>query len=271
MIHYTPVHDLFSIGKFTVHSWGLMFVIAFLVAFFLVLRDARKKEINEKHIYNISLLILVGAIIGGRVFHIFENLGIYLSHPSSIFALNQGGMTSYGGLFLAILFAWLYIRKQKDLDLWGTFNLFAPYIALAIAIGRIGCFLNWDDFGIPSSMPWAIKIAGDVARHPTQLYESIAGFVIFWILIRLKKVKEEVHARAGIRRKRLGGFDLVYGRGMVERKGIIFLSFLMLYSVFRFLIDFMREYAHHWLGLALSQWLCIAIFVFSAVMLLRKR
>jgi phosphatidylglycerol:prolipoprotein diacylglycerol transferase len=271
MINYTPVRALFSVGNFTVHSWGLMFVIAFLVGFFLVLREAKRKEINEKHVYNISLLILVGTIIGARLFHIFENLGFYFSHPAQILALTEGGMTSYGGIFLAILFTWLYIRKQKELTFAKILDLYAPYVALALAIGRIGCFLNWCCYGQASSMPWAIKVSGDFARHPTQIYESIAYLITFFILMKLKRVKEEVHSRAETRGKKFRGFEMNYGKGIAEQKGFIFLSFLILYSVFRFLIDFMREYAHYWRGLAESQWICIIIVVISLVIILRKK
>lgn len=270
MIQYTPVKELFHIGNFTIYSWGFMFVVAFLVAFFLILREAKKKEIDERHIYSISLLVLVGAIVGARLFHIFENLPYYFQNPIQILAFNHGGMTSYGGIFLAIVFAWLYIRRQKDIGFGKILDLYAPYIALALAIGRIGCFLNWCCYGHASGMLWALKVADDVARHPTQIYESVAYLITFFILIKIKNIKEIIHANRK-EKSRFFGFDVIKERSFVEKPGFLFLSFLILYSVFRFLIDFFREYSVHWLGLALSQWICIAIIVLSATMLLKKR
>ncbi|MCL6501007.1 MAG: prolipoprotein diacylglyceryl transferase [Candidatus Pacearchaeota archaeon] len=252
MISYEPIHVLFAIGQFKIYSWGLMFVIGFLTAFLLVLREAKKKNIDDKHIYNLGFLVLLGALIGPRVLYVIENIGYYVQKPLEIFFFWQGGITSYGAL-LGVLFVWIYVRRQKDISFTRILDLAAPYLLLAIAITRVGCFLNWDDYGRASLLPWAIKVAGDVARHPTQLYESLYSLASFFILLGFKRIREKG------RQTRF--------KQLLEKQGALFLSFMALYSFFRFFNDFLREYETYFLGLALSQWICLAIFVLAAVLI----
>ena len=276
MIQYTPLKEAFSIGHFTVYSWGLVFVLVFLLSFFLVLKESKKKRIDEKHIYNISLLALIGAIVGGRLFYVLGNFRFYFQNPAEIFMLSHGGLASYGGIALALLFMWFYIRKQNDIHFLAILDLFAPYTILAIALGRIGCFLNWCCYGAASSLPWAIKVAGDVPRHPSQIYEMIAGLIIFFIIMRIKSLKEQKDISMKFRKSKFFDFDLVHEDSFMnkrlERPGAMFLIFLILYSLFRFATDFTRFYDVHFFRLAWpSQWFCIAIFVFSAAALIRRK
>lgn len=276
MISYTPLKEAFSIGHFTVYSWGLVFVLVFLLSFFLVLRESKKKRIDEKHIYNISLLALIGAIVGGRLFYVLGNFRFYFQNPAEIFMLSHGGLASYGGIAFALLFAWFYIKKQNDIHFLEILDLFAPYTILAIALGRIGCFLNWCCYGAASSLPWAIKVAGDVPRHPSQIYEMIAGLLIFFIIMRIKYLKEQKDMSMKFRKSKFFDFDLVHEDSfmnkMLEKPGAMFMIFLALYSLFRFATDFTRFYDAHFLGLAWpSQWFCIVIFVFSAAALIRTK
>ncbi|MCX8194210.1 MAG: prolipoprotein diacylglyceryl transferase, partial [Candidatus Pacearchaeota archaeon] len=247
-----PIKVLFSIGPFKVYSWGTMFIIAFLTAFFLMLREGKRKGINDNHIYNLAFLVLLGSLIGPRVFYVLEHINYYIQKPLEVFFFWQGGVTSYGA-FLGLLFVWLYTRKQKDITFGQILDLVAPYILLAIAIVRVGCFLNWDDLGRASSLPWAIKVDNDFARHPTQLYESVYSLISFFILIGFKKVKEKSH---DTRFKKL-----------LQKHGSMFLFFLLFYSFFRFFNDFLREYETNLFGLALSQWICLTMFILSSVML----
>jgi len=232
-----------------------MFVVGFVVSLFLVWREAKKQGIKDNHLYNIALLVLIGAIIGPRLFYVLEHLSYFIEKPIEIIAAWQGGITSYGA-FLSLLFIWLYTRKQKDITFMQILDLVAPYILLAIAITRIGCFLNWDDYGRASLLPWAIKVGDDFARHPTQLYESFYALAGFFILLGFKNIKEK---GKNTRFKKL-----------LEKQGSLFLLFLMFYSFFRFFNDFLREYETHFIGLALSQWICLGLFVLSATMLFRN-
>ncbi|MEM2784837.1 MAG: prolipoprotein diacylglyceryl transferase [Candidatus Pacearchaeota archaeon] len=249
MIKFEPVHVLLSIGSFKIYTWGFFFVISFLVSFFLA-RRAVKGKLEENHFLNLALLILVGILAGTRLLYVLLHFSYYSNEPMKIFAFSEGGSSSWGG-FLAILFVWLYARKHK-LNFPFLLDLLAPYVALGLALGRIGCFLNWCCYGIQTNVPWAIKTSGDVPRHPTQLYLFVANLTIFFILLGLQKKKEQ--------NKKF--FD-----------GSIFLLFLLYYSVARFFIDFLRAYeaSHYFAGLVISQWFCLAFIVFSIALLLKRK
>ncbi len=251
MINFTNINILFEIGSFKVHAWGLMFVIAFIISFLLILREAKKQKIDSRHIYNIGLYILLGSLIGARLFYVIEHLPFFLQDPLKILLVWQGGLTSYGSL-LAIFFVWLYIRKQKDLSFSKILDIMAPYIVLAFAITRIGCFLRGCCGGIATDLPWAVN-----GKHPTQLYESIYSMIIVFILLRLKKIK-----KAGKKTR----FKI-----LLNKKGAMFLYFLGMYSFFRFFNDFLRVYETFFFGFALSQWIALGIFVSSMVLLIKTR
>lgn len=258
MIFHTPIHTLLEIGPFKIYTWGLFFILGFIVAFLLILREAKKRKINTKHVYNIALIILIGAIIGPRLFFIFEHFSYFTKNLGEIFLVWKGGETSYGA-FIGVLFVWLYVRKQRDIKFTQILDLVAPYLALAIAVTRIGCFLNWCCYGIPSRLPWAVQVLGDVARHPTQIYESIYGLVIFFLLLKFKNIKEN-------RKAKKTRFKL-----LLKKQGSLFLFFLLFYSFFRFFNDFLRVYEHSFLGLALSQWIVLALFLFSFSLIIFKK
>ncbi|MEM4214751.1 MAG: prolipoprotein diacylglyceryl transferase [Candidatus Pacearchaeota archaeon] len=252
MIQFEPLHVLFQIGNFKVFTWGFIFVIGFITALLLTWREAKKQKIQDKHICNLALLILIGATVGPRLFYVFEHFSYFWQKPLEIFMTWRGGITSYGA-FLSLLFVWLYTRKQKDITFSQILDIVAPYLLLAIAITRVGCFLNWDDYGIQSSLPWAIQTPNDIARHPTQLYESFYALLLFFILLRFKQIKEQ-------------GYETRFKK-LLEKRSSMFLFFLLFYSFFRFFNDFLREYEINFLGLALSQWVCLVLFVSSFLML----
>lgn len=261
MITFTPVHELFSIGFFHVYTWGAFFVLAFIVASFLFFREAKKKRIEENTIWTILLLILLGAILGGRLFFIFENFSYFLSKPLEAFAFGKGGETSYGGIILSTLFVWLYCKLSKNQNkpkFSQVLDIVAPCLALGLAIARIGCFLNWDDFGHQCLFPWGIKVDGDIVRHPTQLYEMFYCLIIFGVLLWFKKIKET--STKNTRFKQL-----------LQKDGALFLLFLISYSVFRFFNDFLRVYQNYFLGLALSQWILMITFLISIIILWKKK
>ncbi len=248
MLIFENIEKLFQIGPFEVHAWGLIFVIAFLLAFFLILKEAKKQNFEQKHIYNIALLILVGTIMGTRLVFVFEHLVFFLQNPLQILFFWQGGLTSYGSLF-SVFFVYIYVKKQK-LNFGKILDLLAPYIVLAVAIIRIGCFLRGCCHGQETMLPWAVN-----GMHPTQLYESIYCMVIFFILQKFKKIKKQ-------------GKNTRF-RLMLKKPGAVFMYFLGLYVFFRFFNDFLRVYETYWLGLALSQWIIIAILILVKIFFLR--
>lgn len=216
MILYNPVPVLFKIGPVTVHTWGVMVAIAFLACSFLIAKEAKFRKEDPDFVSGTLFYIIVGAIIGSRLAYVFLDLPSFLAKPLSIFVLWEGGMVSYGGIIGGVLGALIYIKVKK-----GSFlkfaDIVAPYIPLGFAIGRIGCFLNWDDYGIASTLPWAVQVAGDIPRHPTQIYLIIADIAMFVILMKL--------------RHRLD-----------KKKGSMFFAFLGVYGALRLVVEPLRYY-----------------------------
>ncbi len=232
-----------KLGPLTIYSYGLMLVLAFGIATLLLIRQARNQGLNPELILNLCFVILLSGIIGARILYVILNLEFYLDNPVQILMLYRGGLAWFGGLILGSLSCLLYLR-YKGLEIYKTFDLIVPYIALAQAIGRIGCFLNGCCFGKETLYFGLYFPVHDAVLIPTQLYSSLALLAIY-IILRIKQAR-------------------------VHRKGEIFYLYLFLYSLWRFFIEFFRGDSEIFiLGLSVFQIFSIALFILSAVMLIR--
>lgn len=211
-------------GSFAIHSYGLLLAIAFLAAIQLFLVRGRARGLPEDRLSTLSLWLLVLAIVGGRLLFVATHWDEYKGDPLAIFRLWEGGLILYGGYALAIAGGILYVRRA-GLSVWRVGDAAAPSMALGIGIGRLGCFLNGCCFGLPTTLPWGIHFPPESyssavfpaeALHPSQLYMSAAGLLLFFVLL-------------GLDRKRR--FD-----------GWLFWSYIALDGGLRFLIDFTRYY-----------------------------
>lgn len=231
------------LGPLTIYSYGVMLVFAFSVATLLLLREAKRLGLNQDLILNLCLIIIVSGIIGARLLYVILNLELYLNNPLEIIMLTHGGLAWFGGLILGSLSGVFYL-KRKALDIYKIFDLVIPYVALAQAIGRIGCFLNGCCFG-KQSLGFGIYFpVHNAILIPTQLYSSLALLGIF-VVLRLRQKRK--HSR-----------------------GEIFYLYLFLYSSWRFFIEFFRGDSQiFFLGLSVFQIFSAALFILSLVMLIR--
>ncbi len=235
--------DLFSIGPITIHTYGVMVAIGFLLGVGLALRQARKEGIPPERISDLSFYLLLAAIIGSRIFYILLNPGPYIKNPVAILKIWEGGLVFYGGLIFAVITGVIYI-KRHNLSLWQIADIFAPSIAVGHAIGRLGCFFAGCCHGRPADLPWAVTFTDPhslaplgIALHPTQLYEAGGEFINFFILLLLRK-------RQAFR-------------------GEVFWSYVILYSILRFFVEFFRgDAARGMLTQALSVAQAISIVMF---------
>ena len=213
----------FTIGPVSVRWYGLAYLLGFVLAFFIMRAVIRRWKINisADSLTTIFLGIILGVIIGGRLgYCLFYGDGYYLAHPEKILAFSEGGMSFHGGLIgLAVGVAITsHICKIPFLTMA---DLCAIGGVIGLFFGRIANFINGELWGAPTDLPWGVVFggaAGMMPRHPSQLYEAILeGLVIFLVLFALSR------------------------RVPPRPRGTFFGVFLVLYGIFRFSLEFIRE------------------------------
>ncbi|MFN8671732.1 MAG: prolipoprotein diacylglyceryl transferase [Candidatus Sericytochromatia bacterium] len=220
-IYHNLNENLISIGSFSIKWYGFMYFVAFIIGNYILKTEVKRRNINltEDDISNFIIYLVLGVILGGKIgYVIFYNLSYYIQNPLGIFS--GRGMSFHGGLIGVIIATFLYSRKKKmDFSIFG--DMVALGGALGLGFGRIGNFINGELYGRPVSpdFPLAFIFSTDplkLARHPSQLYESITeGFIMFAVLYFLSRKNVKSGTLAG--------------------------TFLMLYGTFRFFIEFTRE------------------------------
>ncbi len=218
-----------------------MLAVAFIAGAALAGLRAKKEGIDQEIIFNFLFLAFIWGILGARLFYVIENAGYYFREPLEIIMLQHGGLSWFGGLIAGMISGGLYLKKKK-LSLYKALDLCAPFIALAQAIGRIGCLFNGCCFGRPATRGFYFPTHSEVLV-PIQLYSSLALLFIFIILKLLQEVP--------------------------HRQGQVFFAYLLLYSLKRYIVEFWRaDNSEVLFGLSLFQILSIFLFVFSLVRLI---
>ena len=182
-----------TFGPFTIYSYGLMLVLAFLVSTYLAREKARAVGVAGDFIFNLSLLGLISGILGSRFLYILLNLGYYLNNPLEAFKLWHGGLAWFGGLFLGSSTAIIFIKRQ-GLPVYKILDLIIPFLALGQSIGRIGCLLNGCCYGKESA--WGLYFpVHESILIPTQIFSSLALLSIF---AALRILQEKPHKEGEI-------------------------------------------------------------------------
>ncbi len=183
---------LITIGPLELRSYGVMIAVAFLVATWVGLREARRKGFDPELIYDLLFVVMIASITGARLYFVaFSEPRWYVSHPVEILAIWKGGMSLHGGLLGGVL-AGLWFTHHRRLPFWRFADTLTPSIMLGQAVGRLSCVLNGCSYGKPTSLPWAITFTDpnaqaphNVSLHPTQFYElstDLALFSLLWLL-----------------------------------------------------------------------------------------
>ena len=181
-------------GNFSWH--GLLTGLAVLAAVILVARLAKEKSLTSEDVYSTALWGIVGGIIGARLFHVIDKWDYYSDHLWQALRFWEGGLSLYGALVGGFVFGITYAAIRK-MPLGKVADLAAPGMVLAQAIGRVGCLINGDSYGTPTSLPWGViytnpnaadtTVLGPPARHPVVGYEIIWDLLILALLLRLRK------------------------------------------------------------------------------------
>lgn len=258
MIFIQPSIDpiLISLGFLDIRWYSLSYIFTFIFGSILI------KKLNKKSLNNLSdiqidkffVWAVLGVIIGGRVGYVlFYQLQLFFQDPLYIFQIWKGGMSFHGGL-IGMIFAIYIFAKQNNLSFFYLSDLVSIVAPIGLFLGRISNFINTELYGRITDFPFAIiyPLIDNNPRHPSQLYEAFFEGVVLFIILYLIFIKNSKKYSAGI----------------------ISAYFLILYSIFRFLIEFLREPDLH-LGLYLNyfsmgQILCIPIF-FAGILILFRR
>jgi len=220
-----------------------MIMLAFFTGTYLARRAAVKAGISRDIITNSALLILFSGIIGARLLYVALNARFYLENPLEIFMLPHGGLAFYGGAITAVTAELIYI-KLKKLSVYEIGGLIIPYVALGQAIGRIGCFLNGCCYGRPTDSFFGVVFPGaDQAVYPTQVFSSLLLIFLYAFLRLLQKLN--------------------------VKPGTVLIAYGLLYSLGRFLMEFLRgDNIMVVFGLTFSQFVSAIVFLLCVILLL---
>jgi phosphatidylglycerol:prolipoprotein diacylglycerol transferase len=211
---------LFTIGKISIFSWGLMLAIAAIVAMVGIGRLFDREGYERDMVLDLVMLCIIFGIIGARIAYVLTyEWTAFLADPLLPFRLQEGGirgMAWYGGLVGGAIPFVLYVWR-KNLSFWKIADMFAPYLALGYALVRIGCFLNGCCYGnVTDSACGVVFPAVDAYhRHPTQLYSSALNFLLFLGLLRFYPHR--------------------------KFPGQIFILYVIGYCIYRFIVEFFRS------------------------------
>ena len=250
---------LFHLEAFVVHTYGVVLMLAFLVALgraYTVARRQNDLAIQPDQVLDAGIWMIVAGVLGARLMFVAIGWSQYRhasDFPFNIFKVWQGGLSFHGGLIGGVAAAIVYCLLKR-ISILKIGDLFAPSVMVAYAIGRLGCLLNGCCYGGPTDMPWGMRFFDDghwtQRSHPTQLYASLLSFAFFGGLVWLER-----------RRTYLGQ---------------IFCWYLVGAAVERFLMEIWRAGTTSDVvlyGLTDVQLLClgIAAFAFTGMILLRRR
>ncbi len=153
----------------TVKSYGLMMVLGFLAAVLLIRRLSRHLGDDPEHITNAALYSLIAGVVGARAFYVIHHYDEFRGRLGAIFALWHGGLELLGGVILAIVVISLYLKRRK-LAVRRYLDILAIALGLALAFGRIGCFMNGCCFGQPTEGWWGVRFPYNSPAYYSQVY-----------------------------------------------------------------------------------------------------
>jgi phosphatidylglycerol---prolipoprotein diacylglyceryl transferase len=232
---------ILQVGPLALQVPGLVLLLGLWLGLNLAERRASLFKIRQADLYNLAFLALIAGIIGARLTYLALYPSAFAASPWSLFSLNPGLLDPVGGISAAGIAGLVFVQR-KNLPFWNTLDALTPLLAVLQVATGLSNLASGDAFGAPADLPWAIYLWG-LWRHPSQIYESLAGLLILAALLGL----------AALRR-------------LAAQPGLTFLAFLSLSAASRLFLEAFRgdsplTYAGlrtpqlaAWLVLALALW-----------------
>jgi phosphatidylglycerol:prolipoprotein diacylglycerol transferase len=219
----------FSFGFVTIHYYGIILAIAVFCSYYLAIKSTSKYDISVKQGGDIIFWIIIGGLVGARIYHVFSSVSYYSLHSVEILKVWHGGLSIYGALiggFLALLL-WKKLTTYNlpalsaDRQLTTLLNWLTPSLVLGQIIGRLGNLFNYEVYGYPTNLPWKMLVPREFRLstywdtsfyHPWFLYEQL-GLILIWCVLKF---------------------------GLKGQKSNLFISYVLLYNLMRFGLEFLR-------------------------------
>lgn len=237
----------FNLGGIQVHWYGIIIASAVVLATILAVQEAKRRRIDPDSIYDLILWALPVAIITARMYYVIFEWGYYQNHVDEIVRVWDGGIAIYGALIGAGIVVYLFCRANW-IPVWLMLDIIAPVLIMAQGIGRWGNFMNQEAFGRITSLTFLQSLhlphfiiqqmlIDGAYRQPTFLYESLWDILGFIVLMSLRHKKH------------------------LFKQGEVFLSYVIWYAFGRFFVEGMRTDSLMLLGIRVSQWLSVILFI----------
>lgn len=249
-----PECAYFAIGNFPIYYYGITLAFAIFVGVLISNKIAIKEYFMPQIIPNIATSVIIGGIIGARLYYCVLNWGHYFNNPIEVLALREGGLSIHGAILGGVIVLY-YQAKRNNIELLKLCDICAMGMPIAQAIGRWGNFFNSEAFGLPTGLPWKMFVRQPLRPdkyfyndyfHPTFLYEALLNVLIFIVLYKVIMPKYK------------------------EKAGLITAYYLLLYSIVRFFIEYLRlDCVKYVLGVPVPQLVSAVVIIVTGYIIIR--
>ncbi|MBI4152061.1 prolipoprotein diacylglyceryl transferase [Candidatus Woesearchaeota archaeon] len=232
---------LVHLGPLEIRWYGLVYVFGFFLTIWW-LQHAQKQgklAISSDDVWDFAVYLMVGVLVGARLFMLFWEPNVYVSHPLNLLKIWEGGMSFHGAFVGVVVAGWLFCRK-KNINFWRMADIVSVPAIFALALGRLANFVNGELVGRPWDGRWCVIFPeyGDVCRHPNMIYSFFQRMAVFGALMWLSSTK---------------AFHQF-------KPGFIFWNFVFLEGAGRIIVDFFREDTLYF-GFSLGQWFSLGMVI----------